>query len=99
MQMWLHHRKKEARKIKTHQDWGLKFDFWDFPSHSPSSGYFTESFTVSFSLDSPESSIADYKRRLKYTQQYKSSTNLAPLMKSHCQEKLSHSENLSTQQA
>jgi hypothetical protein len=46
---------EEARKIKTHQDWGFKFDLWDFPSHSPSSGYFTESFTVSFSSDSPES--------------------------------------------
>jgi hypothetical protein len=51
---------EETRKIKTHQDWGFKFDFWDFPSHSPSSGYFTESFIVSFTLHNPESSIADY---------------------------------------
>jgi hypothetical protein len=48
------------KKKKTHQDWGFKFDFWDFPSHSPSPGWFTESFTVSFSEDSPESSIAGY---------------------------------------
>ncbi len=58
---------QNGRSKKNKNTW-FKFDFWDFPSHSPRSGCFTESFTVSFSLDSPESSIADYNFKLKYTQ-------------------------------
>ncbi len=62
---------EEARKRKTHQDWGFKFHlWWDFPSHTPPAldALQRALHTVSFSLGSPGSSIADYKRKLKYTQ-------------------------------